>query len=85
MKVFGRFRNEIWCMDLAYDDKLAKDNNSVEFLLFRQDVFYRNVDAKGKKTKGSEEEVSEFLTMITKKESTYEKLGQQVSRICLRV
>ena len=24
MRVFARFRNEIWCMDLAYVDKLAK-------------------------------------------------------------
>ena len=25
MKAFARFKNEIWCMDLAYVDKLAKD------------------------------------------------------------
>ena len=24
MKAFARFKNEIWCMDLAYIDKLAK-------------------------------------------------------------
>ena len=29
MKAFGRFKNEIWCMDLAYVDKLAKDNNGI--------------------------------------------------------
>ena len=23
-RAFGRFRNEVWCMDLAYVDKLAK-------------------------------------------------------------
>ena len=32
-------------MDLAYVDKLAKDNNSVKYLLVCQDVFYRTVDA----------------------------------------
>ena len=26
MKAFDRFKNEIWCMDLAYVEKLAKDN-----------------------------------------------------------
>ena len=31
MKVFGRFRNEHWCMDLAYVDKLAKENNGLNF------------------------------------------------------
>ena len=30
MKAFGRFKNEIWCMDLAYVDKLAKDNIGVK-------------------------------------------------------
>ena len=30
MRPFARFKNEIWCMDLAYVDKLAKDNNGVK-------------------------------------------------------
>ena len=30
MRAFARFKNEIWCMDLAYADKLAKDNNGVK-------------------------------------------------------
>ena len=67
MKEFARFKNEILCMDLAYVDKLAKDNNGVKYLLVRQDLFDRTVDAKGKKTKGSNETVSAFLIMITKK------------------
>ena len=52
-------------MDLAYVDKLAKDNNSVKFLLVRQDLFDRTKDAKGKKTKDSRETVRAFLTIIT--------------------
>ena len=67
MKAFARFKNKIWCMDLAYVDKLAKNNNSVKYLLVRQDLFDRTVDAKGMKTKNSKETVSAFLTMITKK------------------
>ena len=67
MKAFARFKNEIWCMDLAYVDKLPKDNNGVKYLLVRQDLFDRTVDAKGMKTKDSEETVRGFLTMITKK------------------
>ena len=54
-------------MDLAYVDKLAKDNNGVKYLLVRQDLFDRTVDAKGMKTKDSNETVRAFLTMITKK------------------
>ena len=66
-KAFARFKNEIWCMDLAYVDKLAKDNNGVKCLLVRQDLFVRTVDAKGMKTKDSMETVRSFLSMITKK------------------
>ena len=67
MKAFARFKNEIWCMDLAYVDKLAKDNNCVKYLLVRQDLFDRTVDAKGMKSKDSKETVRAFLSMTTKK------------------
>ena len=67
MKAFARFKNEFWCMDLAYVDKLAKDNNGVKYLLIRQKLFERTVDAKGMKTKDSKETVRAVLTMITKK------------------
>ena len=67
MRGFARFRNEIWCMDLAYVDKLSKENNGVKFLLVRQDLFVRTVNAKGMKTKDSQETVKAFSSMITKR------------------
>ena len=67
MKAFARFKNKIWCMDLAYVDKLAKHNKGVKNLLVRQDLFDRTVDAKGMKTKDSKEIARAFLTMITKR------------------
>ena len=67
MRAFGRFRNEIWCMDLAYVDKLAKDNNGGKYLLVRQDLFDRTVNAKGMKTKDSQETVKAFSSIITKR------------------
>ena len=67
MKAFARFKNEIWCMDLAHVDKLGKDNNGVKYLLVRQDLFDRTEDTKGTKTKDSKETVRAFLTNITKK------------------
>ena len=67
MKAFARFKSEIWCMDLAYVDKLAKDNNGVKYLLVCQDLFDRNVDAKGMNSKDSKETVRAFLSMIRKK------------------
>ena len=66
MKAFARLKNEIWCMDLAYVDKVAKDNNGVMYLLVRQDLFGRTVHAKGMKTKDSKENVRASLTTITK-------------------
>ena len=67
MKAFAIFKNEFWCMDLAYVDKLAKDNNGVKYLLVRQDLLERTVDAKEIRTKGSKETVRAFSAMITKK------------------
>ena len=67
MRAFARFRNEIWCMDLAYVDKLSKENNGVKYLLVRQDLFDRAVNAKGMKTKDSQETVKAFPSMITKR------------------
>ena len=67
MRTFARFRNEIWCMDLAYVDKLSKENNGVKYLLVRQDLFDRIVNAKEMKTKDSQETVKAFSSMITKK------------------
>ena len=67
MRAFARFKNEISCIDLAYVDKLAKDNNGVKFLLVRQDLFDRTLDAKGMKTKDSRETVKTFSKKITEK------------------
>ena len=67
MRAFARFRNEIWCMDFAYVDKLAKESNSVKYLLVCQDLFDRTVNAKGMKIKLSQETVEAFSSMITKK------------------
>ena len=54
-------------MELAYVGELARDNNGVKYLLVRQDLFDRTVDAKGTKTKDSKETVRAFLTMTTEK------------------
>ena len=66
MRAFARFRNEIWCMHFAYVDKLAKENKDVKYLLVRQDLFDRTVNAKRMKTKESHETVKAFSSMITK-------------------
>ena len=67
LKAFARLKVEIWCMDLAYVDRLAKGNNGVKYSLVRQDLFDRTVDAKVMKTKDSKETVKTFSRKITKK------------------
>ena len=67
MRAFALFRKEVWCMDLAYVNKLAKEKNGVKYLLFRQDLFDRTINAKGMKTKDSQETLKTFSSMITKK------------------
>ena len=67
MRAFARVRNELWCINLAYVDKLAKENDGVKQLLVRQDLFDRTVNAKGTKTKDSQVTVKAFSPMITKR------------------
>ena len=67
MRAFARFRNKNWCMDLAYVDKLVKENNDVTYLLVLQDLFDGTVNAKGMKTKDSQETVKALSSMITKR------------------
>ena len=63
---FVKLKIDIWYMDLAYVDKLAKYNNGVKCLLHGQDMSDRYADAKGRKTKDSETTVCSFLSKITK-------------------
>ena len=67
MRASTGFRKEIWCMDLAYVEKLAKENNGVKYLPIRQDLFDRTVNARGMKTKDSQETVKAFSSMISKR------------------
>ena len=84
MRAFARFRNEIWCMYLAYVDKLAKENNGVKYLLVRQDLFDRTVNAKRMKTIDSQETVKAFSSIITK-EIDKKRFGRKGNRICWSV
>ena len=54
-------------MYLAYVDKLSKDINGVKYLLVRQDLFDRIVDAKGMKTKDYKEMVCAFWLWLQKR------------------
>ena len=60
MKAFAGLKNETWCIDVANVDTPAKDNNGVNCLLVRQDVFDRTLDAKGMKKETPEKLFKHF-------------------------
>ena len=66
-KAFASVKIEIWCLNLAYPDELAKDSKGVKYLLVRQDLIARIVVGRRMKTKDSKKMVRAFLTMITNK------------------
>ena len=84
IKTFARFQMKVWCMDMANVEKLATDNNSVKYLLVRQDLFDRTVDAKGIKTKVFKQMERAFLTMITKRDRPKKFFDQQGNGIYWR-
>ena len=43
LPAFAKRINEIWCLDLAFMDKLSDTNNGVKYLLVWVDVFSRFV------------------------------------------
>ena len=43
IKALARFKNDVWCMELAYVDKLAKHNNGVNYVQVSQGLFERSV------------------------------------------
>ena len=51
LQAFSKNVNEIWCMDLAFVDKSASQNNGVKYSLVAVDIFSRFVRVQTKKRK----------------------------------
>ena len=73
LQAFSKKLNEIWCMDLAFLDKLASQNKGVKSLLVAVDVFSRFVRVQTMKTKYAKDALQAFKKMISQK-NTPEKL-----------
>ena len=67
IQTFDSRKNRIWCLDLAYVDKLAINNNGVKYVLPRQDLFDRTVEARGMETQESNERVCAIRTLVREK------------------
>ena len=73
LQAFSKYINEIWCMDLAFVDKLASQNNGVKYLLVAVDIFSRFVRVQTMKTKYAKDTLQAYRRMISRK-NTPEKL-----------
>ena len=67
LKVISYRINEIWSLDLAYMDKIAKYNNGVKYLLVAVDVLSRYVRVEPLKTKHATDCANAFGKMLKKK------------------
>ena len=67
LPAFAKYINEIWCLDVAYMDKLARFNNGIKYLLVGIDIFSRFVRVQPMKSKNASDTVTAFQKMITKK------------------
>ena len=67
MKAICRFQNEFRWVDLAYVDKLAKDNKGVKYLPIRHDFLDRTVDARGFKKKFPKQQCELFYIWLQKR------------------
>ena len=67
LQAFSKYINEIWCMDLAFVDKLASQNNGIKFLLVAVNIFSRFVRVQTMKTKYAKDTLQAFRKMISQK------------------
>ena len=74
LKAHAGHINEIWCMDLAIVDKLAKENGGIQHLLVCVDVFSRFVRVQPMKDKYAQTCLTAFNRMIKSLEKAPEKL-----------
>ena len=74
LSAFAKRRNEIWCLDLAFMDKMSEFNNGVKFLLIYVDVFFRFVRVQPIKSKFSTDALAAFKKML-RKNSIPQKVG----------
>ena len=68
LKVFAFDLNEIWSLDLAYVDKLAKENKDVKYLLDAVDCLSRYLRVKPLKSKYATTTADAFKKMIKNKQ-----------------
>ena len=65
LQAFSKYIIKIWCMDLAFVDKLASQNKGVKYLLFAVDIFPRIVRDQTVETKYAKDILQTFRKLIS--------------------
>ena len=73
LQAFSKYINEIWCLNLAFLDKLASQNNGVKYLLFAVDIISRFFRVQTRKTEYAKDTSQASRKTISRK-NTPEKL-----------
>ena len=69
LRAFSQYINAFWCMNLAFVDKLASQNNGIKYLLVAVDIFSRFVRVQTMKTIYAKDTLQAFRKMISRKNS----------------
>ena len=85
LPAFAKPMNEIWCLDLAFMDKLSEFDNGVKYLLFCGDVFSRFVRVQLMKSKTSTGAVAAFKKKLQKKPHPKKRMGWSRNRVWWRI
>ena len=75
LPAFAKRKNEFWCPDLAFTDKLSEFSNGVKYFLTCVDVFSRFVRVQPMKSKYSTDAVAAFKKNATKNQHPTKSMG----------
>ena len=70
LQAFSKYINEIWCLNLAFLDKLASQNNGVKYLLFAVDIISRFFRVQTRKTEYVKDTSQAFRKTISRKKTS---------------
>ena len=66
LQAFSNYINEIWCMDLAFVEKLASQNNGVKYLLVAVDIFFEICQSSNNENKVCQRHFTNFTRFLEK-------------------
>ena len=68
LQAFSNYINDVWCMDLVFVDKLAKQNNGIKYLLIAVDVYFKISQSSNNEIKICQRYFACFQKVISQKQ-----------------